>query len=226
VDFTFAKNKTMFHPSTLDLLTDRLSQLSLPHPLRVAIDGIDAAGKTTLAGELALCLERSGRPVIRASLDGFHRPRLERYRRGPDSPEGYYHDSFDYEALKTALLLPLGPGGDCRYRTAVFDYRTDQPLDLPLLQAPPHTILLVDGIFLLRPELAPLWDYRIFISLPFEVALERALQRDMQAESGKTQAELRARYLQRYLPAQRYYLKTVKPQDLADMIIDNNETAS
>ena len=58
--------------------------VSRPHssPLRVAIDGIDAAGKTTLADKLAPLIEAQGRPVIRASIDGFHRLRSLRYRPG------------------------------------------------------------------------------------------------------------------------------------------------
>lgn len=67
--------------------------IDLAHPTRVAVDGPDAAGKTTLADELGIALNDAGREVIRASVDGFHRPRVERYRRGPDSPEGYYEDS-------------------------------------------------------------------------------------------------------------------------------------
>jgi uridine kinase len=54
----------------------------------VAIDGPDTAGKTTLADELADALLGRGREVVRASIDDFLRPRDERHRRGPDSPEG------------------------------------------------------------------------------------------------------------------------------------------
>ena len=83
------------------------------------MDGPDAAGKTTLAAELAGRLAGK-RDVIRASIDGFHRPRAQRYRRGDLSPEGAYHDTFDYGAVRAVLLDPLGPGGSRRYRTAVF----------------------------------------------------------------------------------------------------------
>jgi uridine kinase len=58
------------------------------HPVRVAIDGVDAVGKTTLADELATLIQAAGHPVIRASLDGFHNPRAVRHQRGSDSPEG------------------------------------------------------------------------------------------------------------------------------------------
>src|SRR3712207_671524 len=112
----------------LTSLAAQIAALRLPHPTRVSIDGIDAAGKTTLANELVPSLEPRGRSVIRASIDGFPRPRAERYVRGPESPEGYYRDSFDYNALRDAPLTPLGPGGNRVYRTASFDFRTDSPV--------------------------------------------------------------------------------------------------
>jgi hypothetical protein len=43
-------------------------------PLSVAVDGIDAAGKTTLANSLEKELRSLGYRVIRASIDGFHNP--------------------------------------------------------------------------------------------------------------------------------------------------------
>jgi pantothenate kinase len=52
------------------------------HPTRVAIDGPPAAGKTTLADELALVLRAQGRHVIRGSIESFLFPRSQRYRRG------------------------------------------------------------------------------------------------------------------------------------------------
>ena len=85
--------------SLLDRLTHAIAAVSRPHPLRVALDGVDAAGKTSLADELVRPLQGRGYPVIRASLDGFHHPRAFRHRRGATSPEGYYYHSFDYPAL-------------------------------------------------------------------------------------------------------------------------------
>ncbi len=189
--------------------------------MRVAIDGIDAAGKTTLGDELAQMLEAAGRPIIRASVDGFHRPRSERYQRGPDSPEGYYEDAFDYPALRERLLLPLGPGGNRQYQRAIFDFRTDTPLPAGEEEAATNAVLLFDGVFLLRPELADHWEYRIFVDVSFEVALERALARD-QRLFGSAEA-VRSRYAQRYIPAQRFYLQTARPKEHTDAIIENND---
>jgi uridine kinase len=171
----------------------------------VAVDGIDAAGKTTFADRLGAELRARGAEVVRASIDGFHRPRAERVR--------YFEDSFDLAALRRELLDPFGPGGSHRFRAAVFDHRADAPLDEPVRTAGDDAILLVDGVFLQRPELADLWDVRIFVDVPFDEALRRALARDGE--------ELRSRYEERYWPAQRRYLAACRPRERADLVLTN-----
>src|SRR5215212_1547927 len=134
-------------------LAARIRRLSSPHPLRVAIDGRLASGKTMLADELAASLSRSGRSIIRTSIDGFHRPRAERYARGRNSAEGYYYDSRDLAAVTKLLLAPLGPGGDRGFRTQSFDLERERPVDQAASVAVANAILIVDGTFLQRPEL-------------------------------------------------------------------------
>jgi hypothetical protein len=58
------------------------------HPCRVAVDGVTASGKTTLADQLSTHVERLGRPVIRLSMDGFHHPQARRYKQGRTSAIG------------------------------------------------------------------------------------------------------------------------------------------
>ena len=190
------------------------------HPLRVAVDGVDAAGKTFFADELAQCLAGSGRPVIRASVDGFHHPRAHRYRKGPLSPEGFYEDSFNYPALIENLLLPLSPGGSRRYRTAVFDVRQDCPLEAAWQTAENHAILIVDGIFLHRPILLPHWDVTLFLQADFVTTIARGTARDHHLFESQ-QAALH-HYRRRYVPGQKLYLAESRPLDKADILIDNN----
>jgi uridine kinase len=166
-----------------------------------------------------------GRPVIRASIDGFHNPRAVRYRRGRHSPEGYFLDSFNLKAVVSSLLVPLGPNGDGRYRTAVFDWQADSPVENEVKQAPPEAILLFDGIFLARPELASFWDFFILVQVNFETCLANALERDRVYFAGDDE-ELPHRYRTRYMPAQRDYLVTYRPQDRADIVMDNNDPAA
>ena len=58
----------------VDALADAVSALRVGHPTGVAVDGRSAAGKTTLADELADAVRERAREVIRASIDDFHRP--------------------------------------------------------------------------------------------------------------------------------------------------------
>ena len=92
---------------TRDELLGRLAgasgSVTVAHPTRVAIDGPPAAGKTTLADELAAVLREQGREVIRATIDDFLFPRAQRYPRGEYSAEGCYFDTHDYDALRFCL---------------------------------------------------------------------------------------------------------------------------
>lgn len=208
-------------------LVARLAELIVaverPHPVRVAIDGRSAAGKTTLADELAEPIAQHGRPVIRTSIDDFHRPAAERYRRGRYSAESFYFDAFDYPAVRERLLLPLGPGGNRRYRPAFFDAFNDRPIEEPPREAPSDAVVLVDGIFLLRPELNDLWDFRVFVDVPPEESMRRGVLRD-RAWMG-SEEEARKRYLERYLPGEQVYLDAVRPQQHADAVVDNRAPA-
>ncbi len=208
--------------ATIERLAEMIVSIKVPHPLRVAVDGVDAAGKTILADELVDPLVAHGRPVVRASADGFHKPRALRYKRGPDSPEGYYLDSFQYEAVLNELLIPLGPGGCLFYRSSVYDYRTETPVIATLLKASSDAILLFDGVFLLRPELVEHWDYKIFVDVSLNLSVERARARDVPLPGRKADADLlRIRYDQRYVPGQRKYFKDAHPKENADVILDN-----
>ena len=210
----------MKRPELLEFLARVLLELERPHTVRVAIDGRDAAGKTVLADELAALLAGK-RPVIRAGIDGFHNPRAYRLRRGSDSPEGYFLDSFDYEALRNVLLDPLGPGGSGRYRRRVFDYRVDEKVEAPGEEVPPGALLLFDGVFLLRPELRAFWDFSIFVQADFDEIIRRAEARDRELMGGVE--AVKERYLNRYIPGQELYFSRCAPQEIADVVVDNTD---
>jgi uridine kinase len=211
----------MKRPQLIDYLASRVIRIQRPHPVRVAIDGPDAAGKSTLAQELAAPIQARGRSVILASIDGFHNPARIRYTRGDSSPEGYYYDSFNYTALLESLLAPLGPDGSRRYRSAVFDYRADSEASVSEGVAEADAILLFDGVFLLRPELAGYWDFSIFVEASFEVILARAQKRDAVILGGIE--EVRRRYHQRYIPGQKLYFAESRPKERAKIVVDNND---
>ncbi|MEU6819371.1 cytidylate kinase family protein [Streptomyces atriruber] len=221
------------HQGTRDELISRLaeaiSSVKSAHPLRVAIDGPPACGKTTLADELGVVLRAQGRDVIRASVDDFLFPRAQRYRRGQYSAEGCYFDAHDRAALCRVLLDPLGPDGDRRFQHAVYDRDTDTPSSPPAATTPADSVLLFDGVFLLRPELIDRWDLRIFVSVPFERTVERARDRGVAlaestaetAEPAET-AEIERTWRNRYIPSQHLYFATARPADHADIVVYND----
>ncbi|MGW6199542.1 hypothetical protein ACWF0M_25550 [Kribbella sp. NPDC055110] len=60
--------------AVLGELADVVLAVGRAHPVRVGVDGCSAAGKTTLADELAEVLRgRGGRDVVRVGLDYFKR---------------------------------------------------------------------------------------------------------------------------------------------------------
>jgi uridine kinase len=181
--------RTMTGTDLITRLADLLSERR--DTLRVAVDGPDAAGKTTLADELAGTLDR---PAVRVSIDDFHRPREERYARGPLSPEGYLHDCFDFAALRRAVLAP------------------DGALD---------AVVVVDGVFLHTAELRDCWDLSVYLDVSPAETLRRALVRDV--ELFGSEAVIRERYEHRYLPGQRLYRTTVRPAEVADVVVDNDD---
>lgn len=78
--------------AVLRQVAESVLALSSRATVRVGIDGVDGAGKTTFADELRDVLTPSRRPVIRATVDEFHHPKPVRYRLGRSSPEGFYRD--------------------------------------------------------------------------------------------------------------------------------------
>lgn len=211
----------MERQALLRQVADAVLRLPVAGVLRVAVDGVDGAGKTHFADELAHTLQPSGRPLIRASVDGFHNPRAVRYRRGRSSPEGFFRDSYDYAKLKEVLLDPLSPGGSRRFRRAAFDHANDAPVEAPLEEALSGSILIFDGIFLHRPELRGYWDYSVFLEVGFEVSIPRGAQRGPGYGSPDPHAESNRRYVE----GQKLYLSECNPKAHASVVINNENLA-
>ncbi|WP_204354820.1 uridine kinase [Mycolicibacterium llatzerense] len=182
---------------------------------RVAIDGPDGAGKTYFADELAALLRTQQRPVVRVSLDDFHNTRAVRYRLGRDSPEGFWLDSYNYERFHADVLAPFSPGGSREYRVAAHDLTTDAVLNPAPRTAAPGTVLIVDGIFLHRNELAAIWDFSIFLDVPFIETARRMALRD------GTDPDPDHPSMRRYVEAQQRYFRECRPHERATMLIDN-----
>ena len=211
----------MLRSQLLDTLSKYILGKKVDHPLRVAIDGMDTAGKSKLAKDLVFPLRKSKRQIINVSIDGFHHPQKYRYRRGEFSPEGYYYDSFNLDFVVSDVLLPLSPEGTRKFRRKIFDFTIDQNIDSPWEIAEDNAILLFDGIFLQQQSLDPFWDIRIYLQIEQDTCLDRAFKRDLPYY--KSFDLIHQKYYRRYFPAHQIYYDRCHPTKRADVLIDNND---
>ncbi len=191
------------------------------HPLRVGVDGVTAAGKTTLARELAAAVEARGRQAVHLSMDGFHHPRAHRHRRGRDSADGYYEDAYDFAAVTRWVLDPLGPGGDRIYRRRIIDLAADRPVTDETGTAGEDAVLVVDGSFLQR-DLT--WDEVVFVDTGMATAFDRGTRRDAAAFGGAAAAG--EAFRRRYHAACRRYLSEVDPKARATVVVGNDDVTA
>ena len=180
--------------AAIECLALAIDKISLPHPVRIGIDGMSAAGKTVLANELAKKLRGMGRFVIRSGLDSFHNPKEIRHRQGRMSIKGYIEDSFDYKkeqlAEKSTSLAPI------------------------------DSILIFEGVMLFNNKLKDMFDYRILVHCSEDEVMKRAKERDHE-HFGSIDI-LKEKYFQRFLPGQRIHVEKNKPHETADAVIFNS----
>jgi uridine kinase len=193
--------------------------------LVIGINGMAGSGKSTLAKELAGLLEQGDIPTCRVSVDDFHHPKKRRYRLGVASPEGYYHHSINYAAFGEGALRPAFEASQfpVRCQTKHFDLERDEE-DRRFEMLPERGVLLSEGVFLFRPELANLMHMRIYVHADVEIIMKRVLKRDMSV-LGSAEA-ITARYGDKYLPGEKLYHDEVSPQKLAHILLDNTDPAN
>jgi uridine kinase len=208
-----------------DAVIDALLDEFLFHAPRgrrlLAVDGADAAGKSTFADALGARLAARGHEVVRASIDDFERPRAERYARGRYSAFGCYHDTFDYGTFRSLLVEPFRSGGrdaeHAPFTTAAFDLVADAPADLAPRTAGADAVLVVDGVFLNRPELRGIWHFSVWLDVEAPERARRLAERDgLPTDPGDP-------LVRRYAGAHELYLDDAHPNTAATAIIDNTD---
>ncbi|MDQ0612387.1 uridine kinase [Microbacterium sp. W4I4] len=152
----------------------------------VGIDGVDGSGKTRFAARLADGLQPMPVRVVHAD-DHLNPPEI-RHARGRNSPEGFWLDTYDHASLLGAVAAARAAGG----------------------------IVLVEGMFLHRVELRSLWDFSVFLDVPFAVTAARMAVRD------GSHPDHRHASMRRYVDGQRLYFAAAEPWRHASEILDNS----
>ena len=171
----------------------------------VGIDGLGGSGKTHFAGVLETELVRSRVPVSTVHMDDFFLPLALRPRGLPSTkPVG---SDFDWRRLRDQVVHPLRGGRHARYDQ--YDWNEDRLTGA--LEVAPGRVVLIEGVYVCRRELAPLYDLRVWVECPRDVRLQRGLERDGEAA--------RARWEQDWMPCEDRYMEEHRPLDYVEAIV-------
>jgi uridine kinase len=145
--------ETIARSAAPGLVRDRLS--GRPGTRWVGIDGFGAAGKSTLAHEIAA--ELPGSVVI--AVDDFGRAGLR---------------GWDRDLFSAQVLQPLLAGRPGRYQR--WDLSTDTGTDWVVV--PVGVPVIIEGVSATDDRVAVPWDVTVWMDVPADVRWQRILQRD------------------------------------------------
>jgi len=154
-------------PVTPKALAGLLAGRALASPgLRLGVDGPVAADAHALADDIAAELVGRAVPVARVCADDFLRARSLRLEHGPDDPDAFAECWYDLAALRREVLDPMDPGGTARtWLPRLRDPGTDRPYRDARQGAVPATVVVLDGRFLARWEIADAVDVRVHLEV-------------------------------------------------------------
>lgn len=139
-------------------------------PLLVALDGRSGVGKSTLATAIAEAIE-----VAVVSSDDFYVEPVGGWaeRSAAEKADG----CIDWRRLRTEALEPLLAGRAAVY--SPFDFAAAFGLAAQTVRVEPAPVILLDGVYAGRPELADLVDLAVLVEMTDERARrERLLLRE------------------------------------------------
>jgi molybdopterin-guanine dinucleotide biosynthesis protein A/uridine kinase len=158
--------------SISELVAERRAEAD--RPVVIAIDGPSCAGKSILATAVAL---RSGATVVEG--DDFYRhtlPRLTATQRSAMSDAAVVDAVIDWERLRDEALLPLRAGGSATYQP--YDWDADDGRLAPPKTIQPADLIIVEGVYAARPELADLVDAAVYLGIDPLTRARRYVERE------------------------------------------------
>lgn len=164
--------------------------------LVIAIDGMAASGKTTLANEIAKKLDAN---IIHT--DDFYLPSHLRI----DERLNQLCCNIDYERLQSEVLEHINEHilyhkFDCKQMQQTEEFRLDY-----------KKILIIEGAYSMHPILGKYYDLSIYLKTPSTKQEERILNRD-----GMTQL---IKFKENWIPLERQYFDKYRIEKQADIVI-------
>lgn len=184
----------------------RLIERDRPGSILVALDGRSAAGKSTLAAVVA--------PLVGAVVidgDDFYTGGTAETWDAMSAGEKANH-CIDWRRQRP-VLEKLAKGETAHWHP--YDWEAD---DGSLAQAPiicePAPVIILDGAYSARPELADLFDLRVLLDAPAGLRRERLIEREGEGYRDEWNA--------RWDEAEQWYFGKVMPPESFDLVIAAN----
>lgn len=198
-------------------ILERRATTPAPRSLLVGLSGIDGCGKGYLAKQLEAHLALHAVTSAIINVDGWLNLPAKRFDANAPA-KNFYENAIRFDQFFKQLVLPLR---DRRSLQLVADFTEETASSYR-----PHTydfkdvaVVVVEGIFLFKPEYRKHFDLRIWVDCSFPTALARAIGR---SQEGLSPANTIAAYETIYFPAQRIHLAQDQPREHADLIFDND----
>lgn len=170
----------------------------------VAIDGPGGSGKSTLAAEVAGRLGPDHAAVVQG--DDFYRP-MSPDRRLLLSPQEGYDWYFDWQRLRDQVLIPLSSREAAQYQH--YDWSTGDLAPQVQHQVARSGVVIVEGVYAARPELADYYHLTVWVDTPREVCLRRLGERGHDHGPGN--------WNERWRAAEDYYIEATQPATRLDL---------
>ncbi len=205
---------TALPAANLLMMEIRARRGRVAHPFTVAIDGRSGAGKSTIAGQVARGLNAALIPT-----DDFFAASITDAEWDQLSPEGRALAAIDWKRIRSEVLEPLRAERAASWRP--FDFAAGQRPDGTYgyknepVEVGPSPVIIVDGAYSSRPELADLLDYTVLVEAPEPMRLARLGSRE---HSG-----FLAAWHQRWAQAEEYYFTKVRPSSSFHLVVNNKD---
>jgi uridine kinase len=179
-------------------------------PLLVALDGGSGAGKSTLALWIAEELD-----AALVQSDDFYAAAISNAEWEARTPEARAADGIDWRRLRAEALEPLRAGKPAQWHAFDFEagVRPDgtYPMRADFVEREPAAVIVLDGAYSTRPELADLIDLSVLVDAPVDVRHARLAARE--------EKDFLDAWHARWDAAEEYYFTHVRPNSSFDLIV-------
>ena len=165
----------------------------------VGINGIDCSGKTTFAKAMSKYFSYYKIVNNHLDIDTFNNPVIE-----SETYQAYVSDSWDEEDLNKYYKLIINYSDAIR---AVSEYKKKYPL------------VILEGIFIYKPQLADLFDLKIYLDIDISLGRKRFAKR-RSLKQDKRPFEI---YDEIWMLSHIRYESEVHPKQISDLVIDYND---